>query len=424
MNSIVNRFENGLLQVFQEELRNSSFIKIKEFDERCVEIIKNSVHAKVCSIYRYDDLTKLLTLNATTAKKILYYNYSMKKENILEKCSTHKDASNNVLSRAYKAKQPIILFDITDPNIHQSVFIETIDDHPDDNNKTAIVIPMLKKDGTCAGVVLLIGKKKHNHSISTAFWEYDIELIKFIVNVLTRISESDTERLTFLSQLSHELLSPVTQLVYDNDYTVNKAEKYPEQFSRDILISKIRENIDRNMLFKYIISDTEFIYSSGGRRSIDYNIVKQDRPQRILLDAIRLMEKDAMAKGLSIRSYISNMPALYFDKERMMQVFLNLLKNAIRYSDQYTTIGIFYKKRDDGFHEIDFANQGIGIMEEEKETIFELFHRGEAAKQKFTRGTGMGLYIVRDIMRAHGGDCYVRRLNNPTEFVITLPNKE
>lgn len=118
------------------------------------------------------------------------------------------------------------------------------------------------------------------------------------------------------------------------------------------------------------------------------------------------------------------MPALYFDKERMMQVFLNLLKNAIRYSDQYTTIGIFYKKRDDGFHEIDFANQGIGIMEEEKETIFELFHRGEAAKQKFTRGTGMGLYIVRDIMRAHGGDCYVRRLNNPTEFVITLPNKE
>jgi signal transduction histidine kinase len=60
----------------------------------------------------------------------------------------------------------------------------------------------------------------------------------------------------------------------------------------------------------------------------------------------------------------------------------------------------------------------------EKEAIFDLFHRGEEAKKIFIRGTGLGLFIVRDIMRAHGGDCYVRQLNNPTEFVITLPNKE
>ncbi len=138
------------------------------------------------------------------------------------------------------------------------------------------------------------------------------------------------------------------------------------------------------------------------------------------------MEKDANYKGLSIQTNISDMPPLYFDKERMKQVFINLLKNAIRYSmpsTEHNKIDIFYKL-ENNVHEIRFVNYGIGVKEEEKETIFELFHRGEAAKKKYTRGTGMGLYIVRDIMRAHGGDCHVRRLHNPTEFVITLPNIE
>ena len=58
------------------------------------------------------------------------------------------------------------------------------------------------------------------------------------------------------------------------------------------------------------------------------------------------------------------------------------------------------------------------------DSIFELFHRGEAAKKRFPRGTGMGLYIVKDIMKAHGGDCYVSHSENPTEFAIILPDKE
>lgn len=428
LNSIVEKYENESLRTFQNELKNSSFIKIKEFDERCVEIIRKSVDAKECSIYRYNELTKFLALSATTAKKIRFNGINVIKDAVINNCFTRIDASNNVLARVFKAKLPKNIFDISDSTIHHSSFIETVENTTNDRFKSsssAVVVPMLKKDGTCAGIVLLLGKKNHRHSVSTTFWEHDIEHIEFIVNILTRISESNTERLTFLSQLSHELLSPVTELVYDNDLTVNVAGRNPESFSRDKLISKICENINRNMLFKYIISDTEFIYSSGNR-SIDYNVVKQEEPQRILLDAVRLLEKDANYKGLTIQTNISDMPSLYFDKERMTQVFINLLKNAIRYSIPSTThhtIGIYYKF-DSNVHEIRFVNYGIGVKKEEKDTIFGLFYRGESAKKKFTRGTGMGLYIVRDIMRAHGGDCYVRRLNNPTEFVITLPNRE
>lgn len=423
INSIINKNENDSLQIFQNELKNNSFIRIKDFDESCVEIIKQSVHAKVCSIYRYDERTKLLSLSATTAS-IIQFNASGEKlylhtQQIKKSCFIHIKARNNFLARAYHERQSQYVFNILDPKIHQSPFIESVKSL--DNCESAMVVPMLKKDGTFVGTVLLLGKDELYHPLSTSYWEHDIKPIEFIVNILTRISESDNERLTFFSQLSHELLAPVTELAYDNELTANIAERNPENFSRQHLISKLRENVDRYMIFKYIINDTEFIYSSTSA-GIGYNIVKQEKPQETLLNAIRLMENKAHVKGLSIKTNISKMPPLYFDKERMMQVFLNLIHNAIKYSDNYTTIEIFYKKGRNNFHEIHFSNVGIGIQEDEKETIFELFHRTKEAKKKIIRGTGMGLFIVRNIMRAHEGDCYVYRLENPTEFVITLPN--
>ena len=425
LNSIIDKHENDSLQIFHNKLKKSSFIKIKDFDEQCVEIIKQSIHAKVCSIYRYDNRSETLSLSATTAGTIMFtidgkHTLFKMTPQIQESCFVTTKKQNNILSKVYIGHSSLYVFDITNTQVHNSPFIEFVKSN--NNGVSALAVPMTNKNGTVSGVVLVLGKEEHKHSFSTAYWEHDIKDVEFIVNILARISESDTERLTFLSQLSHELLAPVTELVYDNDLTVNLAERNRDRFSRNQLISKIRENIDRNMLFKYIISDTEFIYSSGGK-SIEYNIVEQNKPQDILLDAIRLLEKEANFRGLTIKTYISKMPPLSFDKERMMQVFLNLLKNAIRYSDSNTTIRISYDIGKNHNHEISFANDGIGIKESEKESIFELFHRGEAAKKNFTRGTGMGLYIIRNIMRAHGGDCFVRNLDYPTVFVITLPNK-
>ena len=387
----------------------------------CVEIIKESIHAKICSIYRYDERLKYLVLSATTAKNIYYKtdNQGMifNTEQIKDRCFFNVSIPNNLLSQVYKTKKCEYVLNIKDTQIHQSLFIEYIKDR----QVSSMAIPMIKKDGSCSGVVLLIGKEAHQHSISTAYWEHDIKSVEFIVSIMTRISESDTERLTFLSHLSHEMLAPVTESVYDNDLAVNMAERNPNIFTRHQLISKLRENIDRNMLFKYIISDTEYIYSST-KKNLDYNIVRQDKSQEILLSAIRFVEKEANFNGLSIRTNIHQMPPLYFDKERIMQVFINLLKNAIKYSYRNTTIDIYYHMGNNGFHEICFANYGIGIKVKERDSIFELFNRGENAKKKTVRGTGMGLYIVRNIMKAHGGDCFVKRYNYPTEFVITFPN--
>lgn len=422
-NSRVHRFENESLQIFQSELRNSSFVKIRDFDERCVNIIKNSVRASVCSIYRFDKATDQLTLSATTAQTIHFNetNENLDANSNKDKCSIPVASNKNLLVSAFTTKKTTYIFDIRDSKVHQSPFIENLDKKTGEGFISAMIIPILKKNGECPGVVLLLGRDESNRFISTAYWEHDISHIEFIVNTLTRISESDNERMTFLSQLSHELLSPVAEMVYDNDYIITLADANPNSATKQKLIAQLQDNLDTCMLLKYLISDTEFRYASRGQ-SMEYNIVQQDKPQEILMDAIHLLNKEAIDKEITFDKNFSNMPPMYFDRERMMQVFLNLLKNAIRYSYNSTEINISYQLRNNQ-HEIIFANYGIGVLEEEREAIFNLFYRGQETKGKFVRGTGIGLYIVRDIMRNHGGDCFVRNLKEPTEVVITLPNK-
>jgi signal transduction histidine kinase len=72
-------------------------------------------------------------------------------------------------------------------------------------------------------------------------------------------------------------------------------------------------------------------------------------------------------------------------------------------------------------HEIKFANTGIGILENEKDDIFKRYYRGSRAIMMKTSGMGIGLNLVREIMLAHGGNCVVRRLANPTEISVLFP---
>ena len=116
---------------------------------------------------------------------------------------------------------------------------------------------------------------------------------------------------------------------------------------------------------------------------------------------------------------------LYFDKSRMMQVVINLLRNAIRYSNNYEEVAIIYEYNEKlDCHEIDFRDNGIPVKPEDKDKIFELFYRSRKASEKVPNGSGIGLYLVKQIMLAHGGDCYVKELNFPTKFTIQIPNKK
>jgi signal transduction histidine kinase len=434
-NSIVDKCENESLKIFRENLKSQQFLKIRDFDRQFVEIIKKSTHAKECSIYRYrknDDYSEQIYLSATTAEKILYKNRECSCDEIIKKLYYSADDTTSITVRVFKKKESKYLYNLTEVEFNRD-FIELFNDINTSMQKESMyLIPIIKKDeeATCLGVIVLLGKKKDKHTISTSYWEQDKVLVEFIVEMFTRISEADNERLTFLSQLGHELRSPITELVQENDFLFNRYEMRKEPFDKKNVFRQLKNNIDNCFLFHHIITDIDLIYSSS-IKDIVYKIELQKEPQKILYEVI-----DLFRTTLPINPAISEMPPLYMDKYRIKQVFINILKNAIKYSFEESyrrqPIEIYYKlpeESDIGQHEIRFVNYGIGILEEDKDRIFKLYKRGKNASDNGgnASGSGMGLYIVKEIMKAHDGDCIIRKLGRPdgkepTEVSLTFPN--
>ena len=426
LNSIVDKRENESLKIFRDNLKGQQFLKIRDFDKQFVEIIKESTHAKECSIYRYrkdDDYSEKIYLSATTSKRIRYKGVEYDVDEIVQQLNYSISDKTSIIVRVFKEKKSQYLF-----NLHNGVnigdFIELIDGISTSiEDESVFIIPIIKKDedATCLGVVVLLGKQKNEHTISTSYWEQDKGLIEFIVEMFTRISEADNERLTFLSQLRHELIHPIDELVRENNWLLDRYDIRKDPFDKKEVLEQLKNNIDNCFLFQHIIIDIDLIYSSS-IKDIVYKIELQNEPWKILQDVIALFRIT-----VPIIPAISDMPALYMDKYRIKQVFINILKNAIRYSYSGQPIEIYYKPIVENNvvkqHEIKFVNYGIGILEEDKERIFELYKRGKNAAERRVSGSGMGLYIVKEIMKAHGGDCIIRKLKDPTEISLIFPNE-
>lgn len=411
-NSVVYKDENDSLNIFQEELKNTSFTKIKEFDEQCIKIVRKALHAKSCAIYRFNYSKNKLTLSASTLRDVnsIYLNEDFNDTIEYYRDIFHIESDNNLDEKLFKGKEPIYYIS-----------------HINNSYNSIMIVPMIRKNKSQSGVMLLAGKTIYSQKtiLSKTYWEHDKKHIEFIVNTLSRIEESDSERLTFLSQLSHELLRPVTEMVYRNGYTIVTANRNIEAYSRRSFLKELQKNVDLCMMFKYIIDDAEYIYSLS-KGDVQYNL-EMDDLKGVILYSIRLFEEEASeSKGLTFKTYLKNMPEkIYFDKSRMTQVVINLLKNAIQYSNYYEEISISYIfDEENNCHEIDFSDNGIAVKPEDKERIFELFTRSLNAIEKRPNGSGIGLYIIKQIMKAHGGDCFVKKLSFPTIFTIQIPNKQ
>lgn len=123
------------------------------------------------------------------------------------------------------------------------------------------------------------------------------------------------------------------------------------------------------------------------------------------------------------RERFQKFPPLWLDRNRFQQVFFNLLSNAIKYA--YEDPGAF-RVEIEGVESdliIRFRDWGLGIEHGQENIIFEEGYRGNNSFENYVTGQGLGLWVVRQIVRAHGGDIKVTNLKWPTEFTISLSKK-
>jgi signal transduction histidine kinase len=140
----------------------------------------------------------------------------------------------------------------------------------------------------------------------------------------------------------------------------------------------------------------------------------------VLADVQATFQREAYSKGLVMRQDVVELPLVLGDKARLLQVFCNLVSNAIKYTP-HGEIGIKATKLQDAV-EVVVYDSGIGMTPEETTKLFTKFFRGSNPVVTESRGTGLGLVIAKAILRAHRATIDVEsRPGQGTRFRVVLP---
>lgn len=214
--------------------------------------------------------------------------------------------------------------------------------------------------------------------------------------------------------MSHELRTPLTAVKGSINY-LERTVTDPDHLE---FIQIIEKNISR--LTRLISNLFDFTKLEAG--TIDWEFDRQDISQ-LVKEVIDIMSPLPLSLEKEIIILADCPEHLYaiIDLERMEQVLVNLLDNAIKFSNPGARIKIQVKVRDDDI-QISIKDQGPGIPKENLETIFKKFYTATPESNIKNQGAGMGLAISKAIVSAHNGSLSVQsEKGSSSTFFITLP---
>jgi signal transduction histidine kinase len=219
----------------------------------------------------------------------------------------------------------------------------------------------------------------------------------------------------FVANVSHELRTPLALIrLYAETLELGRLtaqEKYQEYFRI------IREESER--LTALINNILDFSRIEAGRKEYEFKETNLAELVRTTLDSYRFQIEQ---NGFAFEENISgDIPPLNVDREAIARSLLNLVNNALKYSQdrKYIAVSLY---RSNGSVKLEVQDRGIGIAAAEQEKIFEKFYRCCDPLVHNTKGSGLGLSLVRHIAQAHGGKVSVESVpDKGSKFTIALP---
>jgi two-component system phosphate regulon sensor histidine kinase PhoR len=237
-----------------------------------------------------------------------------------------------------------------------------------------------------------------------------------VLNDVTRLRRLENVRREFVANVSHEIRTPITSIKGFVETLLDGAMWHPPDAERFLGI--VAKQVDR---LNAIVTDL-LTLSRIEQQAEEAMIPLENGPICEALEAaIQVCELKATAKDISIELACRKDLLAMINAPLLEQAVVNLVDNAIKYSDPGSTIQVEAAETDSEVA-IAVRDQGCGIAKEHQPRLFERFYRVDKARSRELGGTGLGLAIVKHIALAHGGQVSVEStLGQGSTFTIHLP---
>lgn len=237
-----------------------------------------------------------------------------------------------------------------------------------------------------------------------------------ILHDITREKEIDAMKSEFISIAAHQLRTPLTaikwamKMILDGD----AGELNSEQ--QDILLKGYNSN---ERIIKLINDLLNVSRIEEGKFGL---VFKKDSFSALLDEAVKSEENLATMRNISlIFKKGKELPCVYMDKNKMGIVLSNILDNSIKYTRKFGKIEVVAFVSE-GNVKVSIKDNGVGIPKEEQKRLFSKFFRGSNVMRMQTEGTGLGLFIMKNIVEQHNGKIKIKSEEGKgTDVLIELP---
>ena len=200
----------------------------------------------------------------------------------------------------------------------------------------------------------------------------------------------------FVANVSHELKTPLALI---------------RLFAETLLLGRVTEEDRRNRYYEIITRESErlgqlianvldFSSIEAGRKEYDLRACRLDEVVRATIESYRFeLDEKGFSYSLSVEDSV---PPTAADSDAVAQALINLLQNAVKYSTETRDIRIDVR-HGGGEIRVAVSDRGCGIPREEQSLVWKDYYRSRSARRSGTRGSGLGLSLVRHIVEAHGG---------------------
>ncbi len=294
----------------------------------------------------------------------------------------------------------------------------------EDAKAKEIVSSALESGEETAGEVSLIRpdeEEEHIYQVQTALVRGEDASVMgavAIFNDITELRNIERMKTAFVSTVSHELRTPLTSIKGFVSTLLADADGYYDLETQREFYTIIDMECDR---LTRLISDLLNVSRIEAGRALDLNPKSVDL--YTLSEKVISVQRSYTNKHELILSLSEGIPSIIADEDKVDQILTNLISNAIKYSPKggdVTITGGF----SDGLVTMSVSDQGMGIPKEHMGKVFERFHRVDNRDTRQVGGTGIGLYLVKHLVEAHGGKIWIEsEVGKGSSFIFTLPLK-